>query len=63
MEQKLAVKLSNLLDSVSLDLDRVGIEIARLAPTTSYNRFILVAEAAVDEQERKALYNDTNYLF
>ncbi len=62
-EQKTAIKLSNLLDSVSLDLDRVGIELARLRPSTSYNRLILVAEAAVDEQEREILKNDTNYLF
>ena len=62
-EQKTAIKLSALLDSVSLDLDRVGIELARLRPSTAYNRLILVAEAAVDEQEREALKNDTNYLF
>lgn len=62
-EQKVALKLADLLDSVSLDLDRVGIEIARLSPTTSYNRLILVAESAVDEQDRKSIYNDRNYLF
>lgn len=62
-EQKIAVKLTNLLDSVSLDLDRVGIEIARLQPTTFYNRLVLVAEAAVDEKEREAQSNGRNYLF
>jgi hypothetical protein len=62
-EQKIAVKLTNLLDSVSLDLDRVGIEIARLRPSTFYNRLILVAEAAVDEKEREVNLNGGNYLF
>ena len=50
-EQKTAVKITKLLDSVSLDLDRVGIEIARIRPTTLYNRLVLVAESAVEEQE------------
>jgi D-alanyl-D-alanine dipeptidase len=62
-EQKTAVKITTLLDSVSLDLDRVGIEIARLRPSTSYNRLILVAEAAVEEQEKEVSNNGINYLF
>jgi hypothetical protein len=50
-EQKIAVKMAQLLDSVSLDLDRVGIEVARLEPKTIYNRLMLVAESAVEERE------------
>ena len=50
-EQKIAIQLTKLLDSVSLDLDRVGIEIARIRPTTMYNRLMLVAESAVEERE------------
>ena len=55
-EQKTAVKITKLLDSVSLDLDRVGIEIARIRPTTLYNRLVLVAESAVEEQENNGNY-------
>lgn len=62
-EQKVATKLAELLDSVSLDLDRVGIEVARLRPSTSYNRLILVAESAVFEQEKEVSTNGHNYLF
>lgn len=56
-EQKTAVKITKLLDSVSLDLDRVGIEIARIRPTTMYNRLMLVAESAVEEQENNGRNN------
>jgi hypothetical protein len=31
-EGKVAVKIANLIDGVTLDLDRVGIELARLRP-------------------------------
>lgn len=62
-EQKTAVKLAELLDSVSLDLDRVGIEIARLRPSTSYNRLILIAESAVEEQENIYVREHHNPLF
>lgn len=50
-EQKTAIKMVKLLDQVTLDLDRVGIEIARMKPKTMYNRLMLVAESAVEEQE------------
>jgi hypothetical protein len=52
-EEKLAERIVRHLDSATLDLDRVGLEIARLEPKTLYNRFILVAEAAVEEQEKQ----------
>ena len=56
-EQKTAIKMVKLLDGVSLDLDRIGIEIARMKPKTMYNRLMLVAESAVEEQE-----NNGNHL-
>ena len=62
-ELKTALKIADLLDSVSLDLDRVGIELARLHPTTHYNRLILIAEAAVEEQEMQNVRNSHNPLF
>ena len=51
-EAKVALKIANLIDSVTLDLDSVGVEMARLRPTTHYNRLILIAEAAADEQDK-----------
>lgn len=62
-EQKVVNKLIELLDSVSLDLDRVGIELARTRPSTTYNRLILVAESAVEETEMEMSRNDRNTLF
>lgn len=62
-ESKVAMKIANLIDSATLDLDRVGIEMARLSPTTHYNRLILIAEAAVDEQENISVRNQHHTLF
>ena len=50
-EAKVAEKIAKLVDSSTLDLDRVGIELARLQPTLSYNRLILIAESAIQEKE------------
>jgi hypothetical protein len=53
-ETKVAEKIAGLVDSVDLDLDRVGIELARIQPKTFYNRALLVMESAVEEQERQS---------
>ena len=50
-EMIVAKKMTEMLDSLTLDLDRVGIEIAKMSPVTYYNRFITVAEAAAYEKE------------
>lgn len=50
-EQKVAVKVTDLLNDVTLDLDLVGKYIAQRQPRTFYNRMILVAESAVEEIE------------
>lgn len=62
-EAKVAEHLAKLVDSSTLDLDRVGIELARLRPLTYYNRLILVAEAAVQEQENISVREHHNPLF
>ena len=51
-EGKVALKIAKLVDSATLNLDQVGVELARLVPRTYYNRIMIVAEAAVDEQEK-----------
>ena len=53
-EAKVAEKMASLVDSVDLDLDRVGIELARIEPKTFYNRALLVIESAVEEQEKQS---------
>lgn len=50
-EEKVAEKIAQLLDSLTLDLDQVGKYIARFLPTTIYNRLLIIAEAA--EWEKK----------
>lgn len=60
-EQKVAVKMAELIDGVALDLDRVGIEFARLKPKTHYNRLMIIAESAVEEQETESQVDYDRY--
>lgn len=50
-EQKTAKKMLQLLNRLDLDLEMVGRQIAQTTPSTYYNRFVIVAEAAVEEKE------------
>ena len=52
-EAKVAMKLAKTIDSATLNLDQVGVELARLVPHTFYNRFVIIAESAVEEQEKQ----------
>ena len=54
-EEKVAIKISELLSPVDLNLDDVGFYLAKLPSKTHYNRLLLVTESAVAEQE---LIND-----
>jgi hypothetical protein len=67
-EEKVAVQLSKMLSPVDLDLDEVGFFLANLKPTIHYNRLILLAEAAAEEQNKIAnpdhdRYNSIEPLF
>ncbi len=53
--EKTAVKIAELMNDVTLDLDQVGQYLGRLAPTISYNRLMLIAEAAEWEKEQAEL--------
>lgn len=53
-EQRLAKQIVDITNDVSLDLDDIGKTIANAHPTVSYNRFILIAESAVEEKENVA---------
>lgn len=52
-EQIVAKKMLSLVNKLDLDLEMVGKSIAHTHPRTFYNRFVLVAEAAVDEMEKQ----------
>ena len=49
-EEKVALQIAKMLSPVDLDLDKVGFFLAQLKPAVHYNRLILLAEAAADEQ-------------
>lgn len=52
-EEKVAVSIANLLADHRLNLDRVGLYVSRLDPSTSYRRLMIVAEAADEEWESR----------
>jgi hypothetical protein len=51
--EKVAEKLVGLVNDLTIDLDQVGVYIARSAPNVSYRRLQEVAEAAKYEREEK----------
>lgn len=62
-EEKAAQKLATIVSDVRLDLDEVGIYLARYFPTISYNRLILVAESAEFEKENIDVRHSHDPLF
>lgn len=50
-EEQVAQKLSAIVSDLRLDLDRVGVYLARTAPNVAYNRLIEIAESAQFEKE------------
>ena len=52
-EEKIAVRISSLLADHRLNLDRIGMYVAREEPSSSYRRLMIVAEAADEEWETR----------
>jgi hypothetical protein len=52
-EEKVAVKLSDIVNDYTLDIEEVGKSFARVAPVVSFNRVIEIAEVAELEREGK----------
>lgn len=52
-EEKVVIKLNNLLSDLRVDLEQVGRYLAKISPTVVYNRLITVAESAQYEKEAK----------
>jgi hypothetical protein len=49
--ERTAIKIANLINDLTLDLDQVGYYLARFLPNTTYRRIIEIAEAAKHEKE------------
>jgi hypothetical protein len=50
-EEKIAKQIENVVSDLRLDLDLVGRYLAHISPTVSYNRLMMIAEAAEFEKE------------
>lgn len=57
-EEKIALKLGNILSDLRIDIEQVGRYLARTSPNVVYNRLVTVAESAQYEKEGN---NDTGY--
>lgn len=50
-EERVAIRLADLLADHRLNLDRVGTYLARLEPSSNHRRLMIVAEATDEEWE------------
>jgi hypothetical protein len=62
-EEKVAQKLSEIVNDYTLDLEEVGRYFYRVAPKVSYNRIIEIVEVAEFERENADVRNHHNPLF
>jgi hypothetical protein len=60
-EEKVAVKLSDIVNDYTLDIEEVGKSFARVAPVVSFNRVMEIAEVA--ELEREGKLDEFNKLY
>ena len=60
-EQRVAEKMVDLVNDLTLDLDAVGMYIASESTTTLYNRLDTVIDSAKETKEKQ--YERTNHLF
>jgi hypothetical protein len=52
-EEKVAIKLSDIVNDYTLDIEEVGRTFARVAPLVSYNRIMEITDVAQLEKEGK----------
>lgn len=50
-EEKIALKLGNILSDLRVDIEQVGRYLARTSPNVVYNRLVTVTESAQFEKE------------
>jgi hypothetical protein len=62
-EEQVAEKLITIVENVNLDLDRVGVHLARIAPNVSFRRLGIIIEAADYEKEAASVRTSHDPLF
>jgi hypothetical protein len=62
-EEKVAKQIENITSDLRLDLDLVGTYLANSSPTITYNRLMMIAEAAEFEKENIDVRRIPNSLF
>jgi hypothetical protein len=62
-EEKIALKLSDIVNDYTLNLDEVGRYFYRVAPMVSYNRILDIVDVAEMERENADVRNHHNPLF
>ncbi len=63
LEEKTALKLSEIVNDYNLNLEEVGRYLARVAPRVSYNRIVEIVEVAELEKENQNVRHSHNPLF
>ena len=54
-EEKVAQRLSAIVSDLRLDIEQVGVYLARTSPNVAYNRLVEIAESAQYEKEQNEL--------
>lgn len=62
-EDKLAVKMIDQVNDLTLDLDQVGIVIAQISPSVLFNRLEVIVESAREEKEKQYVRDNSNPLW
>ncbi len=62
-EEKIAIKLSDIVNDYTLNLDEVGRYFYRVAPKVSYNRILDIVDVAEMERENQNVRQHHNPLF
>jgi hypothetical protein len=62
-EEKIAIKLSDIVNDYTLNLDEVGRYFYRVAPKVSYNRILDIVDVAEMERENQDVRRHHNPLF
>lgn len=62
-EEKVAIKMTDLVNDYNLDIELVGKYFARVSNLVSYNRFLEVIEVAQIEKDNQNVRNSNYPLF
>jgi hypothetical protein len=59
-EEKVALKISSMICDLRLDIERVGIYLARMRPSTTFHRLEVMTESAQEERNENG-FTTINY--